>query len=333
MQRRAFALSLLASTVTVRARAQPRSMSDSVGRVVEVPGKLARVMPAGPPASILLYSVAPELELGWVPGLQNEAKPYLLPNSRELPALPRLTSRNQIVDTEAIKALRPDLIVDFGSVSPNYVTLADKVKDATGIPTALVDGKFEKMPASLKLIGTMLGKRERGAALAEWASKTIAMADEAIAKAPEGKRPRVYVARGSDGLQTGARGSALTETIERAGAINVAEGKDRRPFDATREQIAAWRPNLILAYDKSAYDAMRKAMPTIKVLLAPEYPWSWLGEPPSLQCLMGLRYLMGVFYRNETKGDLAAATRDFYRLFYGVEPNETQLSDLLRNAA
>ena len=332
IQRRAFVLSLLASTAARGASAQSRSMSDSVGRVVVVPGKLARVMPAGPPASILLYFVAPELSMGWVPGLQNESKPYVLPASRELPALPRLTSRYQQIDAETIKALRPDLIVDFGNVTQNYVTLADKVKSDTGIPTALIDGKLEKVAASLKLAASMLGKRERGEALANWASKTLAMADESLAKAPADKRPRVYVARGSEGLQTGAKGSALTEAVERAGAINVAESKDRRPFDTTREQIAAWKPDLILAYDRSAYEAMRKAMPTTKVLLAPEYPWSWLGEPPSIQCLLGLHWLTGVFYRNESKAELASATREFHRLFYGVGPTNAQVDALLAHA-
>jgi iron complex transport system substrate-binding protein len=332
--RREVLLGLLAAAATRGAQAQVRSLADSVGRVVVLPGKLARVMPAGPPASILIYAMVPELMMGWVPGLVNEASPFVLPKVRELPALPRLTGRNQTIDGAGIKALKPDLILDFGSTGASYVALADKVKADTGIPTALIDGKFDKLPASLKLAGDLLGNRSRGEALAAWAAETLANLDAALARVAADRRPRIYVARGAEGLQTGVKGSALTETAERAGAINVAQGNAGRGggFDATREQIADWKPDLILAYDEGAHGAMRKAMPGTRLLLAPQYPWSWLGEPPSIQCLMGLRWLTGVFYRHEPSSELAAATREFHRLFYGVPPDEGQVQGLLARA-
>jgi iron complex transport system substrate-binding protein len=40
-------------------------VTDAAGRAVPVPDKVARVFPAGPPAAILLYTLAPDLLLGW----------------------------------------------------------------------------------------------------------------------------------------------------------------------------------------------------------------------------------------------------------------------------
>jgi len=40
------------------------TVTDAAGRAVPVPGKVTRVFPAGPPAAILLYTVAPDLLLG-----------------------------------------------------------------------------------------------------------------------------------------------------------------------------------------------------------------------------------------------------------------------------
>ena len=37
-----------------------RLVTDSAGRRVEIPQKISRVMAAGPPASILLFTLAPE---------------------------------------------------------------------------------------------------------------------------------------------------------------------------------------------------------------------------------------------------------------------------------
>src|SRR5262249_50706240 len=131
LSRRAMTLGALAWAAARAAQAQPAKFVDSVGRSVDVPGNLAKVMPAGPPASILLYALEPEKLIGWVPGLQNEAKPFVLPAARELPPIPRLTARNQTVEADAIKALKPDLIVDFGSIGPSYVALADSVQRQT----------------------------------------------------------------------------------------------------------------------------------------------------------------------------------------------------------
>jgi iron complex transport system substrate-binding protein len=116
--------------------AQGRTLIDSVGRRVVVPDRVARVMTAGPPASILLYALAPEAMVGWVPP-PVKAKPFLLPAVRDLPASGRLTGRGgDTPDTERIAALRPDLIVDFGSVGTSYVALAEKVQAATRVPYA-----------------------------------------------------------------------------------------------------------------------------------------------------------------------------------------------------
>jgi iron complex transport system substrate-binding protein len=44
--------------------ARAASVTDGAGRSVPVPARVARVFPAGPPAAIMLYTLAPELLLG-----------------------------------------------------------------------------------------------------------------------------------------------------------------------------------------------------------------------------------------------------------------------------
>jgi iron complex transport system substrate-binding protein len=41
------------------------ALTDAAGRAIAVPDRVERVFAAGPPASILLYTVAPDLLLGW----------------------------------------------------------------------------------------------------------------------------------------------------------------------------------------------------------------------------------------------------------------------------
>jgi iron complex transport system substrate-binding protein len=341
--RRRDTLAFLAASLLARpALTQGRTLVDSVGRRVVVPDRVARVMAAGPPASILLYVLAPEAMVGWVPQPPAEARPFLLPAVRDLPASGRLTGRGgDTPDTERIAALKPDLIVDFGSVGANYVALAENVQAATRVPYALIDGAIDKLPASLRLAGELLGRRERAAALATYAEQSLAKVDAVLAKAA-GPRPKVYVARGPEGLLTAVRGAGLTEIVERAGAINVAEGKAERggALSPSLDQIAAWQPDIVIAFDRAAYQAIRTqpgwqklaAVSSKHVFAAPTLPWGWLGEPPSVNRLIGLRWMLSLLYPKEAAMDLVAEAREFHRLFYGVAPSDADLDALLEGA-
>ena len=97
---------------------------------------------------------------------------------------------------------------------------------------------------------------ERGERLAAYADATFADVDAVLAKVPPDDRPRVYLARGPDGLETGLRGSINTEIIERVGGINVADaGSERQGIaNVQLEQILAWNPDTIVTWDDRSTD-------------------------------------------------------------------------------
>ena len=55
----------IAATLLAPRRARAASVTDGAGRAVLVPSRVERVFPAGPPAAIFLYTLAPELLIGW----------------------------------------------------------------------------------------------------------------------------------------------------------------------------------------------------------------------------------------------------------------------------
>ena len=67
------------------APAWARTVTDSAGRTVDIPDHVGRVFAAGPPASMLLYMLAPQTMIGWVRAPRPEDKPFLLPAVRDLP--------------------------------------------------------------------------------------------------------------------------------------------------------------------------------------------------------------------------------------------------------
>ena len=105
---------------------------------------IARIVPAGPPAAVLLEAIAPDLMVGWPSPVSEDARALLSPDAAKLPQIPRLTGRADV--SEEIKALKPDLILDYGTVSPRYADLAQATQQRTGIPTILLDGSLAKIP-------------------------------------------------------------------------------------------------------------------------------------------------------------------------------------------
>jgi ABC-type Fe3+-hydroxamate transport system substrate-binding protein len=195
---------------------------DLAGRRVEIPDRISRVLAAGPPASILLYTLAPEKMIGWVRTPSSAEKAFLLDSVRELPEYGRLTGRGGTANLEDVLKFKPDLIIDIGSVGPTYVSLASNVQEQTKIPYVLLDGTFSKVPEIYRLLGDLLGVKDRAEELARYADETINGLTARITSIPEGERPRVYYGRGVNGLETGLAGSINVEVLERVGAINVA---------------------------------------------------------------------------------------------------------------
>jgi len=342
--KRRHALALLGSSLLARpALAQTRTVVDSAKRSVTLPAKVEKVFVAGPPASVLAYVLARDAMVGWIRQPSPAEKEFLAAPARDLPETGRLTGRGDTVSLERLVAAKPDLVLDFGSTTQTYVSLADRVQSQTGIPYVLIDGRFAATADSLKLAADILGRQQRGVELAAYADKTFAAVDAVLAKVPADKRPRAYLARGPEGLETGARGSINTEIIERVGAVNVVEGIGGRGNIATAsmEQLIAWQPENIVTMDRTFFAGVKskpgwdqvKAVKEGKVFLAPSLPWGWIDAPPSLNRLIGLRWLLQTFYPAEAKLDSRAETRAFYSLFYGATPSDAQIDRLLSGAA
>ena len=84
---------VLLGTAAAWAQEGLRSIADSAGRRVEIPQRISRVLAAGPPASILLYTLAPEKMIGWGRAPGPAEKEFLLAGVRDLPEYGRLTGR------------------------------------------------------------------------------------------------------------------------------------------------------------------------------------------------------------------------------------------------
>ena len=337
------ALALLGTILASSPEGQAaRVVTDSAGRQVEVPDRIERVFPAGPPAMVFLYVLVPETLLGWTREFRGGEAAYVAAPYRQLPVLGRITGRGGEANLEAVLAAEPDLILDFGSVAPTHVSLADRVQAQTGVPYVLIDGTFANTAPALRLMGEILGVEERAGKLARYTEATFGVIDMLLGKVPRAERPRVYLARGPEGLETGVRGSINTEIIERVGAVNVADAPGQRGIvNVSIEQVLLWNPEVVVTWDDRFYDRVRDdpfwqgtdAARDGRVYLSPSEPFGWIDRPPSINRLLGMRWLASVLYPEQFQDDLRAMTREFYALFYQVYLTDEQLDVLLAGAA
>ncbi|MGH1571618.1 iron ABC transporter substrate-binding protein [Methylobacterium sp. P31] len=327
--------------LALAAGAAARPFTDAAGRTVELPDRVERVLAAGPPAAVLLYTLAPDLLAGWVSAPRPEALPYLEPRTRTLPAFGRLTGRGGTANVEAVLAAKPDLIVDSGSLGPTYASLADRVQAQTGIPYILLDGSFARTPETYRQLGAALGRQADADALAADARELTDKVAKAVGSVPEEKRPRVYYARGSRGLETGFAGSINTELVEAAGGRNVAQGGDGRLGSVSPEQVLAWNPDVIVTLDPAFAASLRgdplwrdvRAVQSGRIYVAPLQPFPWFDAPPGVNRVIGLRWLAGLLHPDLFPESMPDIVRAFYRRFYHVDLDAAQAASLLAPAA
>lgn len=320
--------------------AQPEArqiVTDATGRSLELPAQPSRVFAAGPLASTLLYTLKPEAMIGWVRAPKPEDLAYLLPQVAALPELGRLTGRGDTLNLEVLLAAQPDLILDYGVVNDTYSDLAARVQEQIDVPYLLLDASFAHMPEGLRQAGAILAVPERAEALASYAEATLAGIDALLARVPQAGRPRVYLARGPEGLETAPGGAMNAEIIERAGGRNVVEASAAGLVTVSPEQLQAWAPEIILTMDKD-FAANVAAMPEWqgipavmngRVYLAPAAPFGFIDAPPSVNRLIGLRWLAHQFFPDRAEGDLHQEIIEFYQLFYGVSLDEAAVRALL----
>jgi iron complex transport system substrate-binding protein len=321
--------------------ARARVVTDAAGRAVALPERVGRVFVAGPPASVFVYALAPEKLLGWTREFRGRETLYVTPAAAALPVLGRLTGRGGDANLEAVLAARPDLILDVGSTTPTYVSLAERVQAQTGIRYVLVDGRFGNTVEALRLLGDVLGVPEQAGRLAAYAEAAFAEADAVLAAVPEDRRPRTYLARGPEGLEAGVRGSINAEIIERAGGRNVADAPGQEGIaTVSLERVLAWDPEVVVTWDPQAHAHVRssplwagvRAVRDGRVRLSPSDPFGWIDRPPSLNRRLGLSWLAATLHPDRVRLDLPAATREFYSLSYHVDLDRDRLDRLLQGA-
>src|SRR5262245_7261815 len=103
-------LALLLTCAGGAPAADKRIITDSALRRAEVPAGVDRVYAAGPPAAILLYTLAPDKMLGWNRPLGAYERAFVPARYADLPTLGSLTGRGNTANAETVLGTKPDVV-------------------------------------------------------------------------------------------------------------------------------------------------------------------------------------------------------------------------------
>ena len=302
----------------------------------EVPAfqTIEKVLSAGNPSDVLLLSVAPQKMVGLAGFNMASQGGKLFPaEQKALPTIGKIAGKGSTLSAEKIVALQPNLIIDVGNVTPNYIDQAKRTFAQTGVPYLLLDGRLSATPNTLRELGKWLGVEPLTEQQVQYAEETLKSAVDFSAVLQQ----TAYLARSADGLQTGQKGSIHTEAMELVGLRNVVEGEHKGLTQVSMEQLLLWNPDIILTQYAEFFQTIKNnpqwsqlsAVKNQRVFFIPNQPFGWLDSPPSLNRLLGVRWLQHLL-SNKPMVDFAPEVQHFYKLFYHIDLTTAQAEQLLK---
>ena len=316
-----------------------KEFEDMLGNKIDIKENITKIHASTP---ILLYSLY-VIDKDKIAGLnfpftQGEAQ-YLEKKIVDLPVLGGWFGQGRTPNSEMILQVKPDLILlsDFTKKMGE-----EKIKASLGninVPLVyLKSNTLEELIESFAYIGKLVNKEARAKELQEYGTNVLNLAKEISLKA--NKKPKVYYAEGKNGLETECDTSLHSELITLAGADNVHKCKETNPFGKQSinfEQVLQYNPEIILVYEKEFFQNIYKdskwkhitAVKNKKVYFLPKGPFSWFDRPPSFMRLLGLKWLLSVFYPEVYQLNIYQEAKEFYHLFLNMPLSHEQLNEIM----
>lgn len=218
-------------------------VTDSLGRRVTVPAGIRRVISLEPEITRLIVALGAERSLVGVDYFlehHDHLFAEVFPKGRELPVV---SNQGQDLNCELALKLAPDIV--FCSPSETGMTEAVEAKLRVPVLALASIGRFDALLYELRLLGRVLGCKERADALEKSFRDRIAAIRDAAAAG--GVRPRVYLSFWGDLGRT----PVYYQPVEAAGGRNVASGLLPQALGSpgatvSIEQLLAWDPDVIL---------------------------------------------------------------------------------------
>ena len=330
---------LIAVMILAAASVSAVPFTDSLGRTVELPDRIERIVPSGNLAQMVLYSLAPERIAGWSSKLSGSAEEYFIQDTVTLPVFGTFYGKKANLNKEALMAAFPNVVIDMGEIKGSREAMINDLDKLSGdimIPVIFIEAYLDNTPEVYRTAGKLLGLEGRAEELAAFAEDAIGMAANAREKIDD--PVTVYYSTSPDGLEAIAEGNFHGEVIEKIGAKNIVPSSfGESGGSISMEQLYIWNPEVILFQEEEAYrHAMESpewqvldAVAEGNVYLIPSEPYSFIDAPPATNRIIGIYWLGNLLYPELYPVDVVQKTIEYYSLYYSYDLTEEHAKEIL----
>ncbi|WP_169312605.1 ABC transporter substrate-binding protein [Leadbettera azotonutricia] len=333
---------------------KPFTIIDMGGREALIERPVQRVYAINLIGDTFIRAIDISKAAGWANPYTRDEKRYM-GKYAQLPMLGGWMGSSPTANLEELVKADIDVIFVTAAalkIGPAEHSMADTIQSQTGITTVLISNNLYDTGNALRLMGKVMELEERGELLAAYCDTELAKMETALAKISEKERKRIYYAEGIQGLHTDPSGSSHAQIFDFMRAINVADVEEftgngmHGQGAVSLEQVIAWDPEIILrnttmtqANPSAAVQAILqnpdwagiKAVKERKVYLTPLLPTNWVDRPPSINRILGMKWLANLFYPDHFSFDMRSEAKEYFRLFYNLELNNEELDHILGN--
>ncbi|MBC8433039.1 MAG: cobalamin-binding protein [Desulfobacterales bacterium] len=219
-------------SLTVTTQSDARTVTDQLGRKVNVPDEPQRVVALAPSITEIIFALGQEDRLKGVT-IYSDFPP-------EAAKLPKVGSYVHL-DLERIVALKPDLCIAIKDGNPREVV---QLLESLKIPVYAVDPRnLSTIMNTIIEIGKLLDANEKANILVRNMRSRIQRVESLVEKASY--RPRVFYQIGISPVVSVGTNTFIHELIILAGGTNLAEGPIPYPR-FSREQVLVLSPEVFI---------------------------------------------------------------------------------------
>lgn len=313
--------------------------TDSCKREVEIPKKITKIVSSGANAERVLYPICSDLLIGLADKIPEDRAKYFDSNYVNLPVLGQFYSSKGTFNLEELVALSPDVIIDIGENKKSVRDDMDNIQSQTGIPTIFIEANINSYSKAYQTLGKILDREDKAKKLITYIDRVLKLASDNKEKI--NKKVSTLYTTGADGLSANAKGSIQADVLEIVGAENPLEVKEVSNKSGGNiidmEQLNVMNPEVIIfdnlgGYELSKNDSQWQLLDAVKnnrTYEVPCLPYNLLGNPPSVNQILGILWLGNLIYPDIYKIDIVYEMKEYYRLFYHYELSDDEAYQLL----
>ena len=313
--------------------------TDSLGRQVEVPANITRIVPSAPLGQMYLYALCPELFVGTADEWNEAFRTFMAESYPDLPVVGQLYGGKGELNLETLAMTNPQVVIDVGEAKKGTAEELDALQEQLNIPCVHISANMATAGEAFRELGRFLGLEERAEVLAQYCENAYAEIAGLMETVGEENKVSMIYCPGADGLNVIGAGSYHAEVIDMIGNnVAVLENPTSKGTgDAVdSEQIMLWDPEVIffspeVNLDEVAADPAWGELEAIKsgnYYKAPKSPYNWMGFPPSVNRYLGMFWMASILYPDQGEFDLYDKVSEYYELFYHVEMTPEYFNEL-----